>query len=131
MKETGAARPAGLLQRSLRARLITAFFLLSLTVVALLAGYSSWSIARQSARNTLVVLEGIADLKEQSLQDWVREQGQKVRWLAGMPGTLRLGRQVRAWRPPPGSPRPPPGPGCGSCSARPWSTSPSSGRSSC
>ena len=83
-------RPAGLLQRSLQARLIAAFLLFSMTVVALLCAYSSLSITRETTRAALHNLEAIAGLKEQALQAWIKDQERKVRWLADMPEVVRL-----------------------------------------
>ncbi len=72
--------------RSLRARLVGHFLVLSLLIVAL-AGYLAFVNARRALeRSVFDRLEVVASLEEDQLRRWVKSQRQEVVFLASLPG---------------------------------------------
>ena len=79
----------GFLQRSLMARLLVLFLLLSILPLAAI-GYIVYDTGRQSIiTNMEAHLESVAILKEQGIKNWVEYLGNTVTWLATDPHIAR------------------------------------------
>ena len=75
----------GWLQRSLTARLVTCFLLLSLLLLGIV-GYIAYNSGRQIIRNNVEShLESVAILKQQEIRNWVSHMEHTITWLASNP----------------------------------------------
>ncbi|HET7725966.1 MAG TPA: cache domain-containing protein, partial [Candidatus Limnocylindrales bacterium] len=86
--------PQGVVQRSLTTRLVLSFLLLSLVIVALVAGIA-YVTARASLEASLQErLDAVADARADALDRWVDEQRRNVVFIGQLPGFGERAREL-------------------------------------